>query len=117
MIDLGVIEPSESEYCSNYVIVKKGDGTNRFCVDYRQLHSLTVFDCEPIPNMEDIFVKLSNCQFISKLDLTRGYWQLPLAEQAKPLTAFSTPIGPFQFVTMPFGLVCASASFTNILHN
>lgn len=115
MLDLKVIEPSDSQYCSNYVIVKKPDNTNRFCIDFRPLNRVTVFDCEPIPNMEDIFVKLANCKYLSKIDLTKGYWQLPLTEEAKPLTAFQTPIGLFQFKTMPFGLVCASASFSRIM--
>ena len=115
MISMGVIEPSESSYCSNFVIVKKPDGTNRFCIDFRQINRCTVFDCEPIPNMDDIFVKLTNCKFISKLDLTKGYWQMPLTESSKPLTAFQTPKGLFQFRTMPFGLVCATASFCRLV--
>lgn len=115
MLELGVIEPSDSQYCSNYVIVKKPDNSNRFCIDFRPLNRVTVFDCEPIPNMEDIFVKLANCKYLSKIDLTKGYWQLPLTDSAKPLTAFQTPLGLFQFVTMPFGLVCASASFSRIM--
>jgi len=115
MLDLGVIEPSESEYCSNFVIVKKSDGSNRFCIDFRPLNRVTVFDCEPMPNMEDIFVKLTKRKYLSKIDLTKGYWQLPLNSEVKHLTAFQTPLGLFQFRTMPFGLVCASASFTRVM--
>ncbi|XP_060553668.1 uncharacterized protein LOC132714768 [Ruditapes philippinarum] len=115
MLQLGVIEPSESEYCSNVVIVKKRDNTNRFCIDFRPLNRVTVFDCEPIPNPEEIFVKLSKSKYISRLDLTKGYWQLPLTDSAKACTAFRTPIGLFQFRTMPFGLVCASASFSRLM--
>lgn len=115
MLEIGVIEPSDSEYCSNVVIVKKPDNTNRFCIDFRPLNMVTVFDCEPIPNMDEIFVKLSNCKYISRLDLTKGYWQLPLTDSAKPKTAFQTPLGLFHFKTMPFGLVCASASFSRLM--
>lgn len=115
MIELNVIEPSDSQYCCNYVIVKKPDNTNRFCIDFRPINKVTVFDCEPIPNMEDIFAKLANCKYLTKIDLTKGYWQLPLTENAKKYTAFQTPMGLFQFRTMPFGLVCASASFSRIM--
>ena len=75
MKDLGVIEPADSPYCSNIVIVKKSGGTNRFCIDFRAINRYTVFDAEPIPDMEDIFVQLSNCKYITKIDLTKGYCQ------------------------------------------
>lgn len=114
MLDLGVIVPSDSEYCSNIVIVKKPDRSNRFCIDFRAINRYTVFDCEPIPNMDDIFAKLSKCRYIFKFP-HKGYWQLPLTECAKPITAFQTPLGLFQFRNMPFGLVCASASFSIIM--
>lgn len=115
MKDLGVIEPADSPYCSNIVIVKKSDGTNRFCIDFRAINRYTVFDAEPIPDMEDIFVRLSNCKYITKIDLTKGYWQMPLVESAKKYTAFQTPLGLFQFRVLPFGMVCASASFSRMM--
>lgn len=89
LLVLGVIEPSDSKYCSNDVIVKKPDGSHQFCIDFRALNRHTVFDCEPVPKMDDIFVKLSKCKYISKIDLTKGYWQLPLTDQAKPLWPYS----------------------------
>ena len=60
MLDLGVIEPSNSPYSSPIVIVEKKDDSNRFCVDFRRLNKITVFDSEPIPNPEEIFANLSN---------------------------------------------------------
>ena len=69
MIELGVIERSESPYCSPVIIVKKKDNTNRFCIDFRVLNKITVFDAEPMPSMEQIFAKLASYKFISKLDL------------------------------------------------
>ena len=63
MLELGVIERSDSEYCSNYVITKKADGTNRFCIDFRPINRVSVFGCEPMPSTEDIFVKLANCKY------------------------------------------------------
>jgi len=115
MIDMGIIERSESPYSSPIVIVKKKDKTNRFCIDFRSLNKYTVFDAEPMPNSEDMFSKLAGHKFISRIDLSKGYWQLPLTESAKPLTAFQTPLGLYQFRMMPFGLVTASASFSRLM--
>ncbi len=115
MIDLDVIEPSESPYCSNIVIVKKPDSSNRFCIDFRAINRHTIFDAEPIPDVEEIFVRMSNCKYISKVDLTKGYWQLPLTESSKQVTAFQSPLGLFQFKVLPFGMVCARASFSRLM--
>jgi hypothetical protein len=73
MLDLGVIEPSNSPYSSPVVLVRKKDGTNRFCIDFRQLNKITVFDAEPMPDMDGLFAKLSGNRWISKLDLSKGY--------------------------------------------
>lgn len=115
MIEAGVIEPSSSPYCSPIVIVKKKDGTNRFCIDFRAINKITVFDAETIPNADDIFVQLSGCRYVSKFDLSKGYWQLPLGQSSKEITAFQTPMGLYQFSVMPFGLVNASASFSRLM--
>ena len=115
MYDLGIIEHSDSPYSSPIVIVKKPDNTNRFCIDFRAINRVTVFDAEPMPNPDEVFAKLSSKKFISKLDLTKGYWQMPLTESAKPLTAFQTSKGLFQFRVMPFGLVNAAASFSRVM--
>lgn len=117
MLDLGVIEPSSSPYASPVVLVKKPDGSNRFCCDFRKLNLVTVHDAEPIPDQEEIFAKLAKDNYFSKLDLTKGYWQVPLTKQAKPLTAFVTPNGLYQFKTMPFGLVNAPATFSRVMRN
>ena len=115
MLELGVIEPSTSPYASPVVLVKKPDGSNRFCCDYRKLNLVTIPDAEPIPDQDEIFAKLSKDNYFSKLDLTKGYWQVPLTERAKPLTAFVTPNGLYQFTTMPFGLINAPASFSRLM--
>ena len=115
MLDYGVIEPSSSPYASPVVIVAKKDGTNRFCCDYRKLNLVTVRDAEPIPDQDEIFAKLANDYYFTKIDLTKGYWQVPLTDHAKPFTAFVTPDGLYQFKTMPFGLVNAPASFSRVM--
>ena len=115
MISLGTIEPSISPYCSPIVIVKKKDGSNRFCIDFRALNCQTVFEAEPMPDADEIYAKLATQTLFSKLDLTKGYWQVPISDGAKRLTAFQTPKGLFQFRVMPFGLVTASATFSRLM--
>lgn len=115
MLKLNVIEESNSPYSSPFVIVKKKDKTNRFCIDFRALNRITVFDAEPMPNIEDTFAKISNFKFCSKIDLTKGYWQIPLTSSAKPLTAFQSPKGLFQFSVMPFGTINSGASFSRLM--
>ena len=115
MIDMGVVEPSESPYASPLVIVKKTDGSNRVCCDMRKINRVTVFDAEPTPDQGEIFAKLANDHFFTKIDLSKGYWQVPLTEHAKPLTAFITHDGLYQFTRMAFGLVNSGATFNRIM--
>ena len=115
MLKLGVIERSESSYGHPIVMVKKPDGSNRFCIDFRKMNQVTVFDPEPIPNPQDIFASLTGSKYFTKFDLTKGYWQLALEDKDKEKTAFLTPEGKFQFKYMPFGLVTAGAQFTKLM--
>ena len=115
MLKMGVVEPSTSPYASPIVLVDKKDGTKRFCVDFRALNQITVFDAEPLPDPEHIFASISRDRYFSKFDLTKGYWQVPVKEEAKPYTAFVTPAGLFQFRKMPFGLVNAPATFSRMM--
>ena len=115
MLDMGVIEKSESPYSSPIVIVKKSDGSNRFCIDFRQLNRITVFDAEPLPSVDELFAGLSGSRFFSKIDLSKGYWQIALSDDAKEKTAFRTSSGLYHFRVMPFGLVNAPATFSRVM--
>ena len=115
MLELGVIEHSKSPYSFPIVMIRKKDGTNRCCIDFRQLNRITIFNAEPMPNAEEMFMKVAGHQVFSRLDLTKGYWQVPMSDSSKKLTAFSTPLGLFQFRTMPFGLVNAPAVFSRLM--
>ena len=115
MLDLGVIEPSISPYSSPIVLVPKKDGSVRFCIDFRKLNKVTEFDAEPMPNMEEIINRMSGHKYFTKMDLSKGYWRVGLTERSKPLTAFETPRGLFQFRTMPFGLVDSGATFCRLM--
>ena len=116
MLEAGIIEPSDSPYCSPAVVVKKKDGTNRHCVDFRGLNNVTVFDAEPVERLDDLFQQIgTESNFVSKIDLSKGYWQIPLADSARPMTAFATELGLMQFRVLPFGLQGAPAAFLRMM--
>ena len=110
MMRMGVIRESNSPYASPVVVVKKKDGSNRVCVDYRKLNKLTVFDPEPMPAAVDLFQKLNGDEFFSKIDLSKGYWQVTIPEVDISKTAFVTPDGSYEFLKMPFGMVNSAAT-------
>ena len=110
MIKMGVIRESSSPYASPVVVVKKKDNTNRVCVDYRKLTKLTVFDPEPMPTAEHLFEKLSGDKFYSKIDLSKGYWQITIPEEDIQKTAFVTPNESYEFLKMPFEMINSAAT-------
>uniref|UniRef100_A0A9J8BMN8 Gypsy retrotransposon integrase-like protein 1 n=1 Tax=Cyprinus carpio carpio TaxID=630221 RepID=A0A9J8BMN8_CYPCA len=115
MLRLGTIEPSRSPWSSPIVMVPKPDGTFRFCNDFRHLNEVSEFDSSPMPRVDERLDRLGRARFISTLDLTKGYWQVPVTEQAKPKTAFSTPSGHWQYRVLPFGLHGAPATFQRLM--
>ena len=86
-------------------MVKKKDGSNRVCIDFRKLNKITEVDPEPMTTAEDFFRKLSGKKYLSKIDLTKGYWQIPVAPEDVHKTAFMTPDRQYEFTRMPFGMV------------
>lgn len=115
MLDLGIIEESKSSYSSPIIMVKKKDGSVRTCVDYRKLNAVTKTVVEVMPNTENLLSQLHGACYFSKLDLTKGYWQIPLDIQSKEYTAFQGPDGLYHYKYMPFGLTTAPATFNNII--
>jgi len=83
ILQMGIIEPSTSPYASPIVVVRKPDGSNRICVDYRKLNKITVFDPELMPQPEQIFLKLEKDRYFSTFDVTKGYWQIPMNSNDK----------------------------------
>ena len=109
MLKLGVVEPSNSPWCSPVLLVKKPTGEFRFCFDGRSLNQVTKYDSYPMPNIDRILNSLRGATYISSIDLRKSFWQIPLSEDSKPKTAFSiVGRGQFQFTTVPFGLCNAA---------
>ncbi|XP_075732486.1 uncharacterized protein LOC142775054 [Rhipicephalus microplus] len=115
MKTLGIIEVSKSPYNSPVLLVDKPDKTKRFVVDFRRLNNLMIADAEPMPRADAVFASATNKRYFSKLDFVKGYWQIPLSQQSRPKTAFSTKSGLYQFCYMPFGIKTAPAVFARLM--
>lgn len=111
MIELGVVEKSNSSWSSPILMIPKKDKTYRFCVDFRKLNKVSERPAYPLPFISGILDKLGNCRYLSSLDIRHAYWQIPLEESSKTYTAFTIPgRGLYQFKRMPFGLHGAPAT-------
>ena len=106
-----VNRPSTSPWSSPIVPIRKPDGSLRMCIDYRNLNKITIPDPFPIPRIDDLIDELSNATYLTKIDLNKGFLQIPVLERDKPKTAFQTLWGKFEFNRMPFGLMNAPATF------
>ena len=115
MLELGVVERSSAPYAAPIVLVAKKDGSIRFCTNYSQLNKVTIFDCEPMPSPEYIFSKVSTSKFFTKIDLSKGYWQVPVREVDRDKTSFITPDGLYRYLKMPFGMVNSSSTFNKLI--
>ena len=115
MLRMKVIEPSESQYASSPVIVRKSDGSCRYCIDFRKLNCKAVFDAEPVPNQEILINNLGKAKYISQIDLSKGFWQIPVKDSDRHFLAFKTDRGLMQFRKLPFGYVNAIAVFCRMV--
>ncbi|KAK3720685.1 hypothetical protein QZH41_003450 [Actinostola sp. cb2023] len=116
MLKDGIAEPSASPWASPIVLVRKRDGSMRFCVDYRKLNEVTVKDSYPLPTIDSCFDALSGSKLFSTLDLSSGYWQMEMDQKDKEKNAFTTSSGGlYHFTVMAFGLCNAPATFERLM--
>ena len=116
MLTAGVIQPSVSEWAAAPVLVRKRDGSVRWCVDYRALNKVTKKDVFPLPLIEDCMDALEDNCWFSKLDSNSAYWQIELDPDSRKKSAFVTKNGLFEFVKMPFGLCNSPATYSRALN-
>jgi hypothetical protein len=106
----GIIRRSSSPWASAILLHDKKDGRVRFCVDYRKLNSLTIKDSYPLPRINDVLAKLGGASYYTVMDLSTAFWSIPVKEEDREKTAFTTKYGLWEWCSMPFGLTNAPAT-------
>lgn len=115
LLDKGIIEKSSSPYASPAFLVDKASGGKRLCCDYRAVNKKIVYDSYPMPSIESVFQYLGGARYFSIVDLNSSFHQIPLSDESKPVTAFISPFGLFQYKYVPFGLCVSPQSLNRVV--
>ena len=112
MLGIGAIRKSQSPWASAVILVRKKDGSLRFCIDLRKLNARTIRDAYGLPRIDETLDCLKGALLFSSIDLKAGYWQVEIDEDSKPFTAFTVgPLGFYECEWIPFGLTNTPATF------
>jgi len=116
MLEAGLIRYSESPYSSRVFLVPKPNGEKRFVINFKPVNEVTEPTHFIIPDINIIIYKLKDAVWFTILDLKAGYFQIILADESIGITAFTTRMGHFEFLVLPFGLRNAVIEFCKIMH-
>ena len=116
LLDNGLAEPCFSPWSSPCLLAPKPDGSDRLCTDYRKVNQVTVVDSYPLPRLDDLVDSVGSAQFVTKIDLQKGYYQILLTPNASEISAFVTPDGLYKYLRMPFGMRNAPSTFQRIIN-
>ena len=118
MLDSGAIRPSQSPWCNAVVLVRKKDGSLRFCIDFRRLNAWTKKDTYPLSHMQETMESMVGARHFSCMDLKSGFWQVQMDEESRQYTAFTVgSMGVYEFLHMPYRLCNAPATFQCLMQN
>ncbi|KAJ8373726.1 hypothetical protein SKAU_G00043060 [Synaphobranchus kaupii] len=116
LLAAGVIEPIDaSAWVSPIVVIQKKSGKIRMCVDLREPNKAVIIDAFPLPHMDKLLSSLQGSTVFSSIDLANAYYQVPLSEESRDLTAFITHDGLFRFCRVPYGLASAPSAFQKMM--
>ena len=115
LMDKQLISPCHSPYSAPAMLVPKKNGKLRLVIDYRQLNNQTIKSCWPIPSIEEIFDTLEGSAYFTTIDMSWGFYQIPMDENSQEYTAFSTPFGSFKWLRMPMGLTNSPPTFQSLM--
>lgn len=116
MLAEGLTTPSMSRFASPVLLVKKKDGSWRFCANYRNLSDITVKNKFPMPIVDELLDELARTAYFSKVDLRSRYHQIRMMEQDEYMTTFKTHNGHYQFKVIPFGLATTPGTFQCVMN-
>jgi hypothetical protein len=117
LLTKGYIKLNKSPYGAPVLFVHKNDGTLRMCVNYRALNKVTMKNRYPLPQIDDLFDRLSRVKMFSKIDLRLEYYQIWIMEGDEEKTVCRTRYGSYEFLVMPFGLTNAPATFCTFMND